>query len=491
MCSTDGPEWPLHFLAPLFPPTPSPLVIVLFTLGLAINTGFMIGSGYALDIAGPGGVLVAYGLSILAMYYVITSLAEIVCHARPGEVLFTFGPGFIKNRSVGFALRWNYFLSWVTAATYHFIAVGTTAGFWFTQSSHASSIFGLCALLASFVAIIFSLRIYHCAELTVSALTIAAFVVCIVMGVSIVRGSIGNDKEYGTANMDDTPGGAFNNGILGIMSACVVSSFPVQGTEVAAVMISGTRNPVKNIRRISLIVLLGLLVLFIASTFVASLIVPYNDTRMLDRSDENMAYSPLTVMFSESGVMSAAHAINTVVLIEGLFNACTCLFIASRLLFTFSCHSFAPRWLLRLQYRGGPVLCILATMAMVLLIWCVCLIRRSSSLIVLSGVSAYTGFISWGAIAVIHITSRMRLQDCRQPPRKLAYKSIVFPLGPIYCLAFISVASVCQLYMSVYDGFDTRGFLSTCLGYFIFASLCIGAHLFYSTRRSDQAPITM
>ncbi|KAJ1937289.1 hypothetical protein FBU59_004795, partial [Linderina macrospora] len=316
----------------------------------------MVGSGYALDVAGPGGVLIAYGLAILAMYYVITSLAEIVCQVQPGEVLFTFGRGFISDGAAGFALRWNYFLSWIIGATYHFAAVGTTAGFWFRSSSHASNVMGLGGLIVSFVVILFSLSVYHRAELAVSALTIGAFVVSIVLGINIVRGNIGNDREYGTSNMNDAAGGAFESGVLGVMSACVMSSFPVQGTEVVAVMISATRNPVRNIRRISLAVLAGLLALFVASTFVAALVVPFNDIRMLDRHDEDMAIPPLTVMFSESGVMPAAHAINAVVLIESLFNACTCLFVASRLLFTFACHGFAPRWLLRLHYRRSPVL---------------------------------------------------------------------------------------------------------------------------------------
>lgn len=80
-----------------------------------IGTGLFVGSGQALYIGGPGYLLVAYILTSMLVYGVLTAVIEVATYLPVEGASMAFYAGRFVSRSVGFALGWLYFYCTWTA----------------------------------------------------------------------------------------------------------------------------------------------------------------------------------------------------------------------------------------------------------------------------------------------------------------------------------------------------------------------------------------
>ena len=83
----------------------------MISLGGTIGTGLFLASGGAIHTAGPGGVIVAYLLIGIMVYFLMTSLAEMAAFMPVSGTFSTYASRFV-DPSLGFALGWNYWYNW-------------------------------------------------------------------------------------------------------------------------------------------------------------------------------------------------------------------------------------------------------------------------------------------------------------------------------------------------------------------------------------------
>lgn len=96
----------------------------MIALGAAIGTGFLIGSGQALRVAGPVSALLAFAYVGLTAYLSIYALGEL-SSAMPIQGAFIVFSGRFLDQAWGAAIGWNYGLQWLFVFPLELIAASS------------------------------------------------------------------------------------------------------------------------------------------------------------------------------------------------------------------------------------------------------------------------------------------------------------------------------------------------------------------------------
>jgi amino acid permease len=86
--------------------------IQMISLGGAIGTGLFLSSGTNIAQAGPAGALIAYCVVGFMVYCIMTCLGEMATFMPVSGSFNHYATRFVEP-SLGFALGWNYWFSWV------------------------------------------------------------------------------------------------------------------------------------------------------------------------------------------------------------------------------------------------------------------------------------------------------------------------------------------------------------------------------------------
>ena len=109
--------------------------------------------------------------------------------------------------------------------------------------------------------------------------------------------------------MGDAP---FHGGWLTIISAFMIAGFSFQGTELIGIAAGESKEPEKNIPKAIKQVFWRILLFFILSIFVLSLLIPHTASEL---AGTNVEMSPFTLVFQQYGVTFAASLVNAVILV--------------------------------------------------------------------------------------------------------------------------------------------------------------------------------
>ncbi|MGB7622075.1 MAG: amino acid permease, partial [Terriglobia bacterium] len=105
--------------------------LTMIAIGGAIGTGLFLGSGVAVQIAGPG-VLITYGMGAVIALIVTLALAEMTV-VRPVAGSFGVHADEFLHPWAGFSVRYSYWLAQVIAIGSEVLAASIYCRFWFPQ----------------------------------------------------------------------------------------------------------------------------------------------------------------------------------------------------------------------------------------------------------------------------------------------------------------------------------------------------------------------
>lgn len=109
----------------------------MIAIGGSIGTSLFVGSGQALAIGGPAFLLVAYCLTSLLVYGVVTAIMEVaVFLPTSGCSVASYCSRYV-SRSAGFALGWLYFYSFGILVAYEITAASIVIDFWHSNVNTA------------------------------------------------------------------------------------------------------------------------------------------------------------------------------------------------------------------------------------------------------------------------------------------------------------------------------------------------------------------
>ena len=302
----------------------------------------------------------------------------------------------------GFAIGWDYSLSWLTILPFELIAAGITIRFW-NESISIGVWIAMFLVILSLIQI-FGVRGYGEVEFVLSIIKIAACIGFIILGVVIDCGGVG-PRGYIGAKYWYEPG-AFQNGFNGFAGVFVIAAFAFGGTELVGLAAAESANPARAIPMATKQVFWRIAFFYVVNLFIVGLIVPSDDNRLMGSSGANTKASPFVLAIQDAGIQVLPSIMNAVITIAVISVANSCTFGSTRTIQALSERGMGPKLLAYVDKAGRPLPCIILQILFGFLAF-IGLSGKSGEvftwLLALSGLSY---FFIWGSICVAHIRFR-------------------------------------------------------------------------------------
>ncbi|MFD4820769.1 amino acid permease [Peribacillus butanolivorans] len=449
--------------------------ITMIALGGTIGTGIFLGTGPAIHTAGPGGVLLAYSVIGIMVYFVMTSLGELASFMPTSGSISTYATRFI-DPALGFAFGWNYWFAWAMTLAAELSASALIMKYWFPDSSSLlwSGLFLMMLFLLNFL----SVKGFGEGEYWFSFIKVATIIIFIVLGTLMIFG-IMNGQPVGFKNF--TTGEApFVGGSLGTLSILLIAGFSFSGTECIGVAAGESENPTKNIPRAVRTVFWRILLFYVLAILVISFLVPYTNGSL---QNSTVMASPFTIVFEKAGLAFAASAMNAVILTSVLSAGNGCLYVTSRIMYAMAQDGQAPRFLAKVNKRGVPVRALVATAIIGMLAFLASFFGDGTVYIWLMHSVGITTFIFWLGIAASHYRFRKAYVAQGYSLEDLPYRAKWFPFGPLFAFALCLAILLGQNFEGFISGHtDWKNVLATYIGLPLFLLLWLGYKFIKKTK---------
>ena len=398
----------------------------MIAIGGVIGAGLFVGSGVVINETGPA-AFVSYTLAGVLIVMVMRMLGEMAT-ADPQTGSFTEYARKALGGWAGFSTAWLYWYFWVIVIGFEAVAGAKILTFWFDAPLWLMS---LILMVLMTLTNVFSVTSFGEFEFWFAGIKVATIIAFLALGTAFVLGMWPN-KGMDFSNLT-AHGGFMPHGASSIVTAIVVVIFSMVGAEIATIAAAESDNPKRAIAKATNSVVVRILIFFVGSVFLLSVILPWNSTEV--------GASPYVSAMKAMGIPFADNIMNAVVLTAVLSCLNSGLYTASRMLFVLAGRREAPALMTHVSRRGVPVVAILSST----LVGYLCVIAAAISpkaifLFLLNSSGAVILFV-YLLIAISQVVLRRRTT-----PDKLIVKMWFHPVLSIMTIAAI-LAVLLQMYL--------------------------------------------
>ncbi|CAK7265378.1 hypothetical protein SEPCBS119000_001482 [Sporothrix epigloea] len=443
--------------------------IQMIAIGGAIGAGLFVGSGKALHEGGPASLLICYAIVGVMLLFTCQALAELAVLYPVNGAFYTYTVRFV-DPAWGFAMGWDYALSWLTILPFELTAASITVRFW--RDDLNEGIFIAIFLVFLTIIQIFGVRGYGEVEFILSLIKIAACVGFIILGIVINVGGVGHQGYLG-AHYWSNPG-AFQNGFRGFCSVFVVAAFAFGGTELVGLASAESAHPAKAIPKATKQVFWRIFVFYILNLFVLGLIMPSNDTRLLGSSGANTKASPFVLAIQDAGIKVLPSIFNAVITISVISVANSCAFGSTRTMQALAENGMAPKFLAYIDKAGRPLYCVIIQLAFGLLAF---IGESGQSGTVFNWLLALSGlgfFFVWGSICLTHIRFRYVWRAKGRSLAQIPYQPSFGVYGSYIGLVLVILCLIASFYSALFPNPNASDFFQSYLALPVVLVLCFG-----------------
>lgn len=439
----------------------------MISLGGTIGTGLFLASGGAIHTAGPGGVIVAYLLIGIMVYFLMTSLAEMAAYMPVSGTFSTYATKFV-DPSLGFALGWNYWYNWAITIAAELSAATIIMKYWFPHTP--SLVWSAICLIIMFLLNYLSVKGFGEAEFWFSIIKVITVIVFIITGFLMIFGIMGNNPVgFKNFTIGDAP---FHGGFMAMLGIFMAAGFSFQGTELLGIAAGESDNPEKSIPKAVKQVFWRILLFYVLAILVIGLLIPYTD-KSLANADVTM--SPFTIIFNKAGIAFAASVMNAIILTAVLSAGNSGMYASTRMLWDLARQGKAPKFLAKLNKNGVPVNALIVTSLIGTIAFLASLFGDGVVYTWLLNASGMSGFIAWLGIAISHYRFRKAYVAQGRDLRDLPYRSKLFPFGPIFAFVLCAIVILGQNYSAFMGGIiDWNGIFVSYIGLPLFIIVWLG-----------------
>jgi L-asparagine transporter-like permease len=363
----------------------------MIAIGGAIGTGLFLGSGFAIETAGPG-VLISYAIGALIGLLLMGCLAEMTI-AHPTTGSFGAYAEYYIGPLAGFVVRYAYWTCVVLAVGTEVTAVALYMRLWFPAVPGWIWIIGFSSALI--VVNAFSVSAFGSVEYWFSLIKVTAIVAFIVLAAHVISAS--SDGAVGFHNYT-AYGGFLPRGIGGVWIAVIIAVFSYFSIEMIAVAAGEAARPELAIRSAFRSTVVRLILFYLLTLALMLAVIPW--TRA------GSTQSPFVLVMQVSRLPAAGGVMNFVVLVAALSAMNSQLYITTRMMFSLSRAGHAPRSLGRLSRRGVPLNSLLISTFGIALAAVISVIAPGGAFLTMLGISAFGAMFTWMMIFVTHFFFR-------------------------------------------------------------------------------------
>lgn len=390
--------------------------MAMVAVGGSIGTGLLLGSGAAIQVAGPA-VVVTFVLSALISWTVAMALGEMSA-VHPAAGSFGVYADLYVNRWAGFIARYGYWFAVVIVVGSEVVAAATYMRQWYPA---VPALVWMVAFALFLVAInLFSVGHYGTFEYWFALLKVVTIFVFVVIGAALLfAGKV--QPQYVAS------GGFAPQGWSAPLMAISFGLYSFLGIEMVAIS-SGEARSSRDVARATRIAFATLVLVYVGAMAVLVGVMPWKNA--------GVSESPFVTVFKVAGIPAAGFIMNFVVLSAALSGANASLYVASRMLFALARSGYAPQRMGVLNQHGVPMGALLVSMGGI--VGAILLqLRTSNAYLYIINAALVGGMIAWLISLIAHVRFRRTIS-----PEQLAEAGLRSPLGGIgSILGFIAIVA--------------------------------------------------
>src|SRR5215472_5393462 len=363
--------------------------IAMVAVGGSIGTGLLLGSGAAIQVAGPA-VVVSYLVSAFIAWTVAMAMGEL-SSAHPAAGSFGVYAETYLNDWAGFIARYGYWFSVVIAIGSELVAAGTYMRVWFPGVPIVlwMIIFGLLLLLLN----LFSVGRYGTVEYWFAFIKVLTIFLFIIVGAALLFGHKVQPQYLASGSLAPRGwGAAFLAASFGLYSFL--------GIEMVAIS-SGEARSSAEVSRATRIAFAMLGFVYVGAMVVLVGVMPW--------SRAGVTQSPFVTVFQVAKIPAAGFIMNLVVLSAALSGANATLYVASRMLFSLARSGDAPHKLGELNQQGVPMGALLTSMLGIVAAILIQLFVPIRAYLYIINAALIGGMLAWLVSLAAHVQFRRRL----------------------------------------------------------------------------------
>ncbi|CAG8074746.1 unnamed protein product [Penicillium salamii] len=439
----------------------------MIAVGGAIGAGLFVGTGSALRDGGPGSLLVCYLIVGLMLLLTVQALGELAVLYPVNGAFFTYCVRFISP-AWGFAVGWDYAISWLIMLPFELTAASITIKYW--RDDLNAGIF-IAAFLVILIAIqFFGVKGYGEVEFVLGVIKVIAVIGFIILAIVIDVGGAPHGGYVGAKYWHNP--GAFTD-FKGFCSVFVTVAFAFGGTEMAGLAAAEATNPAKSIPKATKQVFWRIMIFYVLGTFMVGLIVPSNAEWLMGASGANTKASPFVVSIQNAGISGLPSVMNAIITISVISVANSATYASSRTIQALAARGMAPKSMAYIDKQGRPLYCILLQIAFGFLAF----INEAPSgstifdwLLALSGIG---DFFIWGSICLAHIRFRSAWAHNGHTVNELSFAAPMGVIGSYIGLGLNVLCLIAEFYVAVAPK-DAESFFQSYLAAPVIIALFIG-----------------
>ncbi len=396
--------------------------LTMMALGTVIGGSFFLGSGAAVNAAGPG-IMIAYALGGIMVYFTLLALSEMTV-AQPDAGTFRAYASKAFGQGTGFVVGWVYFTGMALAMSSEAAAVSILVQKWYPNIP--VSLFGASVIVVVTLFNLLGAQKLSRLESGLAAIKLLAIVTFIILAVLLVIGLYPGKTAVGLGALKTEkllPGGSG-----GVAGSLLLVMFAYAGFEIIGLAASEAKEPKKTIPKAIRTTAVSLTVLYILSALA---ILPLIPTSFLSENK-----SPMVAALDRSGVAWAGEVMNAVLITAILSTMLTAMFGLGRMIRSLNAEGLAPGFLK--DSRDVPVRGILFSGATILLGFGISLLFPKVYLFLTSS-GGFSVLFTYAVIMATHIRFR---KEHGKPNH--ACRLCGFPFSSLYVFAFLLLSIVCM-----------------------------------------------
>lgn len=451
----------------------------MMAIGGCIGTGLFLGSGQALAVGGPGFLLLAYCLTSLLVYGIVTGITEIATHMPISGCSTGYYCTRYVSPSLGFALGWLYFYSFGIIVAYEITAAGIIIGYW--PNSIPIAVWITIMIVVVIGLNLCPVGVYAETEFWFASIKIIMIIGLLILSLIIMLGGGPTHDRLGFRYWNNP--GAVKEYILGGSSGrftaflwtWIFSGFSFYfGPELIIFTAGEMRNPRKNLPIASRRYFARLVVFYVASAFAIGVTCPSNAEDLVSGAG-NAKSSAFVVAVKNASIPILPSIINAVILTSAWSSGNALLYMSSRSLYSLAVAGNAPKIFTRCNRYGLPIYAVLASSCFAFLAYLNVGAQAGAVFNWFISLTNTAGYTSWTVCAFTYIRFRKatEVQGVQVP-----FRSRLQPYASYVCMVVFFILLLLNGFTVFYPGrFTATGFLTTYLGIPIFLTLWLGHKL--------------
>jgi amino acid transporter len=375
----------------------------------------------------------------------VQSLAEMAVLYPVNGAFFTYVVRFV-DPSWGFAIGWDYAITWLTILPFELTAAALTIKFWRDDINVGVWITVFLVVLGAIQ--VFGVRGYGEVEFVLSCIKICACVGFIILGIIIDCGGTGPQGYIGGKYWQNP--GAFANGFPGFCSVFVVAAFAFGGTELVGLAAAESRTPHKSIPSATRQVFWRIAIFYVLNLLMVGLLVPYTDDRLMSASTSNTKDSPFVIAILDAGIPALPSIFNVVITLSVISVANSCAFGSTRTMQALAERGMAPRFLGHVDKKGRPLYATIVQLLFGLLAFIGESAKEGTVFTWLLSLSGLSYFFVWGTICLAHIRFRRAWVAQGRSVKEMPYRTPMGVVGSYLGLSLNILCLIATFYVSVW-----------------------------------------